>query len=127
MMGFTDKQRKELIKNGFVVTYNGNKYIIHGIYNKKGFAFNLTFNGKKFTIHPPKYKFTGVNSHFTFIEEEERMFRNKGLIKKIVNTFKRADIWKLLSNQEFFVPNINNKNLPKNVKNQYKEMVSRRR
>lgn len=100
-----------------VVERSSDTFEIYGIHNKRGFSFKLIRDPEnstsivktKYKIVPPTYKFTGVTSHFSYVDDELRMFRDKNLIIKIVTTLQNSGVWDILSNQEFFKVNAANR------------------
>lgn len=125
MLSLSKSQVSQLKSYGFIVIHYTNKITISSTFGKKGYSFNLVASGRnKYRIEPPKYQFKGVNSHFTFVDDEERMFRNKVLIIRIIQVLKNIDIWRQLENKSFFLPNESNSKLPDKIKNIYKELLN---
>lgn len=139
-MSLNSKLIHKLVLFGFtVVEKSSNHFEIYGTFNKRGYSFVLikdheasigtdgSVRSIRFKIAPPTYKFNGLNSHFTYEDDEQRFFRNKQLITKIVIALQKSGVWDILSNQCFFRINDDNKHLDREkVKNLYKSLISKK-
>jgi len=119
---------------GFTVMEKSDgSFDICGIHNKRGYSFKIVKDTENrsgrsymYKIVPPSYSFNGINSHFTYQQDEYRLFRNKTLITKIVIALQKTEVWELLSNQDFFKINTANKKAIdiKKISDFYKFLIS---
>jgi hypothetical protein len=122
----TSKKLDRMRLNGFTCVQRGEDYTFYSKYAKKPFSFGLVKNGSGYSITPPEYRFIGTISHFTFSEDENRQYRNKGVIKKIVKALFESHIWTMIKNKDFFTPNTANSKMDiGKVKQQYKELITK--
>jgi len=58
--------------------------------------------GGRYTIRPPKYHFRSPSSHFDYLEEEERITRNKGMLFRLIRCLKDTKVWEVIDNTKGF-------------------------
>lgn len=66
--------------------------------------------GGRYMIRPPKYNFHSPVSHFDYLEYEERITRNKGLLFRLIRCLKETKVWNVVDNTKGFFE-INQHNL----------------
>ena len=68
--------------------------------------------GGRYMIRPPKYPFHSPVSHFDYLEDEERITRNKQFLFKLIHFLKQTKVWDVIDNSKgFFAINTHNKKL----------------
>jgi len=116
----TPQGSRIMSKHGFIGTPSTKGITFHATYAKKGFSFELVRTKDGYKITPPIYTFRGVISHFAFVDDELRQYRNKQVIFKIVKALRESRIWNSICNKDFFTPNSFNTHMDSSkVKKEY--------
>ena len=111
-------------ESGWNVVHDQNKILLVKEFGKKkvkAIAFSIVIDNKKLFLEHPKYEYISVVSHFRSIQRDVRLSLNKTYLTSIINTLKRAGIWKSIVNKDFLVVNDNN---PKSNKGQVRKQLT---